>query len=83
MTEAQYFQKRPVVVRAKEWTGNNLGELELFSGGKVRLENDILCIQTAEGQKTASIGDMIIKGMIGELYPCDPEVFRMMYEEVY
>jgi hypothetical protein len=83
MTEAQYFQKRPVVVRAKEWTGNNLGELQLFSGGKVRLESEVLCIQTEEGQKTASIGDMIVKGMVGEVYPCTPEFFRMTYEEVY
>ena len=41
-----------------------------------------LCIYTLEGVLTASIGDYIIKGVQGEVYPCKPEIFEATYEEV-
>lgn len=30
----------------------------------------------------ASVGDFIIKGVQGELYPCKPEIFEATYDEV-
>jgi hypothetical protein len=30
----------------------------------------------------ASIGDYVIKGIIGEFYACKPDVFEKTYEEV-
>ena len=30
----------------------------------------------------ASLGDYIIKGVSGELYPCNPDIFELTYEPV-
>lgn len=39
-------------------------------------------IVTLEGNHRVSWGDYIIRGTIGELYPCKPEVFERKYREV-
>ena len=39
-----------------------------------------LFIKTLEGDHHASIGDFIIQGLKGELYPCKPDVFQKKYE---
>lgn len=30
----------------------------------------------------ANVGDFIIKGVSGEIYPCKPDIFRKTYEKV-
>lgn len=39
-------------------------------------------IATLEGVMSASPGDYIIRGVLGEFYPCKPEVFSATYEPV-
>ena len=41
-----------------------------------------LYIKTLEGQMHVSVGDWIIKGVNGELYPCKPDIFEKTYEQV-
>ena len=41
----------------------------------------ILTIKTLEGEHIASIGDMIIKGVAGEFYPCKPDIFSRTYDQ--
>jgi hypothetical protein len=36
-------------------------------------------IDTLEGRMKVSIGDWIIKGVKGEMYPCKDEIFRLTY----
>lgn len=31
----------------------------------------------------ASVGDWIIRGVKGEIYPCKPDIFESTYEEVH
>ena len=38
-------------------------------------------IETLEGRHKAKIGDYIIRGVAGELYPCKPDIFLKTYEE--
>ena len=40
-----------------------------------------LKIQTLEGEMTASLGDYIIIGIKGEIYPCKPDIFQETYKE--
>ena len=40
-----------------------------------------ISIMTLEGVMTASIGDYIIQGVKGELYPCKPDIFEATYEK--
>ena len=37
-------------------------------------------IRTLEGEMDANLGDYIIKGVNGELYPCKPDIFEKTYE---
>lgn len=37
-------------------------------------------IRTLEGDMDASLGDYIIRGVNGELYPCKPDIFVKTYE---
>lgn len=39
-------------------------------------------IETMEGTLRASEGDLIIRGVEGEIYPIDPDVFERTYREV-
>ena len=39
-------------------------------------------IPTLEGVMIANPGDMIIRGVKGEIYPCKPEIFAETYVEV-
>lgn len=41
-----------------------------------------LYIRTLEGHKRARVGDYIIKGVNGELYPCKQDIFEKTYEKV-
>jgi hypothetical protein len=45
-------------------------------------EVSALAITTLEGVMKADIGDWIIKGVKGELYPCKPDIFEATYEIV-
>ena len=41
-----------------------------------------LFIKTLEGIHHASVGDYIIQGVNGEIYPCKPDIFEKTYEKV-
>lgn len=76
------FRKKPVVIEAMRWTGNNSDELVAWSPS-VRLNAfGALEIPTLEGMMEASKGDWIIRGVNGEFYPCKPDIFEKTYEAV-
>lgn len=78
------FRKKPVVIEAMQFDGNNGGELRDFVGEKLSwnpLYNEAY-IATLEGMMTAKSGDWIIKGVKGEFYPCKPDIFDATYERV-
>lgn len=78
---AKYI-KKPVAIEAVEWTGSNMEEMKDFMG-----EDWIPCdlaarkiyIDTLKGEMCGNEGDMIIKGISGEFYPCKPDIFRKTY----
>jgi hypothetical protein len=41
-----------------------------------------LIIPTLEGDHLAERGDWIIRGVLGEYYPCKPDAFEKTYEAV-
>ena len=41
-----------------------------------------LLIDTLEGWMRADHGDYIIRGVAGEFYPCKPDIFDAIYEEI-
>lgn len=45
------------------------------------LMDDHGIIDTLEGEHVVCPGDWIIRGVVGELYSCKPDVFEMSYDE--
>lgn len=41
-----------------------------------------LFVETLEGIHHARVGDFIVQGVHGELYPCKPDIFEEIYEIV-
>ena len=41
-----------------------------------------LFIKTLEGRMLADVGDYIIQGVQGEIYPCKPDIFKATYDFV-
>ena len=41
-----------------------------------------LAIVTLEGLQRVSMNDYIIQGVMGEIYPCKPDIFELTYEVV-
>lgn len=41
-----------------------------------------ILIETLEGTMRADIGDYIIRGIHGEIYPCKPDIFEKTYEKI-
>ena len=84
----QRFKKKPVVIEAIKWTGENPDEVQefLFNGNTHAsdgwVKGQYVDIGTPEGLMVASIGDWIIRGVKGEHYPCKPDIFEMTYEPV-
>ncbi len=79
------YRKKPVVIEAIEWTGDNLDKITEFVNtglGRIKLERDGIFIVTLEGLMKCNEGDYIIKGIKGEFYPCKPDIFEATYEEV-
>ena len=77
------YVKKPVVIEAIEYTGKaiNLSAISEWTDGKIIYkENGKISIPTLEGTMTADIGDMIIKGVNGEFYPCKPDIFEKTYK---
>ena len=82
---AQKFKKKPVIIEAVQWKGDNQFEVLNFcktcyftSHGAVK----DLYIDTLEGDMLAKVDDYIIKGIAGEFYACKPEIFALTYENV-
>lgn len=87
------YVKRPIEVEAVQWRGDNKAEIIEFAGSVFHaLDEDE---RTADLDATALVrdhlhnswifvytGDWILKGIKGEFYPCNSEVFENTYDEV-
>lgn len=84
------FRKKPIVIDAVQWTGDNIIEIEQFIGQVLehRAKEHALIIPTLEDGPDAQVihyadvNDWIIKGVKGEFYPCKSDIFEATYERV-
>ena len=79
------YRKKPVVIEAIQFTGNFFDIHEFTNGNAhdcyTQPEGYMTCIiNTLEGIHVATEGDYIIKGVHGEFYPCNPDIFEKTYE---
>jgi len=81
-------RKKPVVVEALQWTGDNWYEAVAFSPYGLTCQRDIgstkdiVIVDTLEGKMRCEVDDYIIKGIEGEFYPIKPDIFKQTYEIV-
>lgn len=78
----KFYKKKPVVIQALLWDGDNIGEALRFCKDCFLIKGTELKIKTLEGTMSASIGDYIIRGVNGEFYACKPDIFKKTYESV-
>jgi hypothetical protein len=79
------YRKKPIVIEAIRFTGENRVEVNAFMGRETfKPEVKVIgfMIDTLEGVMEAKIGDWIIKGIQGEFYPCKSDIFDATYEVV-
>ena len=83
------YVKKPVVIEAIKFEDNpgTIAKILNFSGDVSLIDYPAvggpkLFIETLEGVMAASVGDYVIKGVRGEIYPCKPDIFKETYEEV-
>ena len=84
------YRKKPVVVDAFQWVRDlaypdwlnhavSDGRIEIFAYGT----DDIVAhISTLEGTMQARLGDWIVRGTKGEIYPVRADIFAEIYEKV-
>jgi len=79
------YRKKPVIIEAIQFNGNNGKEIEEFTNyaaRRIATHTPLMIISTLEGEHQARTGDWIIRGVKGEFYPCKPDIFKMTYEEI-
>lgn len=77
------YRKRPVVIQAERYDGTaeSVEKIKMLGAErKILIFPDHLDILTLEGVHRADVGDFIVKGVAGELYPCKPDIFEKTYE---
>jgi hypothetical protein len=92
------YIKKPVIIEAFKYDGDLKGRDGWYvpEWAVKAFEDDVLfydsfapnsppCdlfVRTLEGDHHVSVGDFIIRGVKGELYPCKPDIFAATYEQV-
>ena len=75
----------PIAAWLEESAGDRFGGFAfapLTAPPVTRNADGSLNIVTLEGTMRAAVGDWIIRGVQGELYPCKPDIFAATYEPV-
>lgn len=77
------YRKKPVIIEAFKWTVDEVPSWWLERKDiTINTATGSAFIPTLEGTHEASIGDFIIQGVKGEIYPCKPDIFEQTYEKV-
>lgn len=80
------YVKKPIPVEAIQFTRENWEEVKTFLGDSfisinfMYLDSAKLVISTLEGNMNAKENDYIIRGVRGEIYSCDKDIFEETYE---
>lgn len=83
------YRKKPVEVEVIRWDGSLDTYAKIVHPAFNKLNRHVsaekgqpIKISTLEGVHEGNIGDWIIQGVNGEIYPCKPDIFDKTYEKV-
>jgi len=91
------YRKIPIVIDAVQFMGFDMGssgKVKFSERPRWLMEKlgkeiiffdkpNTLTIKTLGGYHTASVGDYLIQGIAGEVYPCKPGIFEKTYDKSY
>lgn len=86
-------KKRPVIIECFKWDGDFMFQNGIYyvpewalkacnKGTLFFRDRGELFIKTLEGDMHVTVGDYVIQGVNGEIYPCKPDIFHKTYEIV-
>ena len=81
MTGPVTIYKRVRAGEAYLYDGLNAEAIVAWSGGHAYIAEDELYIITDRGDVVADAGDHIIRGLVGEYYPCTPDAYAAGWRE--
>ena len=92
------YRKRPLVIHALQWTGDNAAEIKAFVGRRPGTGEPAFLVPEeapdrgwdeahlwteAEGSwDRCPVGHWVVRGVMGEFYPHHPDSFARTYEPV-
>ena len=86
MSEIKTYVKKPIPIRALQYTGDNREEILEFTNEQAIFKDVAgmkeLVIHTLEGDMIAVPGSYVVIGPRGEAYPVRGDIFEETYEEL-
>lgn len=82
MSQIKSYVKKPIPIEAIQYKTENASEVSKFIGDfphKIIESDQLIMINTLEGDHIVRHGDYVIKGIYGEFYPCKPDIFEDSY----
>ena len=78
------YRKKPVVIDAFRLGTDEWPDWYQAAVRELKIVTDLVqhLIPTLEGTMQAWVGDYIIRGVAGEIYPCETDIFSATYEAV-
>jgi hypothetical protein len=87
------FRKKPIVIDAipvseavassmANWAALPSWLSEAYEQGNIVFTPTNIHITTLEGVMVGQLGDWVLRGVKGELYPCRGDIFEATYEKV-
>lgn len=65
-----------------EWLSAAIQNKTLALSTRGARDYAVIAVKTGHGTAEATPGDFIVRGVAGELYPCNPDIFAATYEAV-
>lgn len=80
---AKRYVKKPIPIEALQYDGHNIDEVNDFCQDAF-VEDGWLYVHTLEGDMKApnKVGDYVAKGIRGEFYICEKQIFEETYAEI-
>lgn len=80
------YRKKPVIIDAYKYMSTEFEDAPQWFRDAVwafiiYITDDGTFVKTLNGPVQVSPGEYIVRGVRGELYPCDPDIFHATYEE--
>lgn len=78
------FKKKPIIIEAFQITKEFCDKYKMKAvpsyGRLFYVQKDYVIVVTLEGNLIGDIGDWVVKGIKGELYPVKNNIFKATYE---